>query len=88
MEHFNIGIIAAVLTTLAFVPQAYKTIKTQETENLSLPTFTMILVGTILWCIHGTTINDYPLIFANAITAFLSGIIVFLKIRAMVMEKK
>lgn len=87
MEHLNVGLVAAVLTTMAFIPQAYKTIKTQETKNLSLITFLMIFLGTILWSVHGIMINDNPLIIANAITAFLSGIIVFLKLRGMVFLK-
>ncbi len=37
-----IGTVAAILTTSAFVPQAIKTIRTRNTEGLSLPTFTML----------------------------------------------
>jgi len=78
-----IGIIAAILTTGAFVPQAFKTIRTRKTEDLSLVTFLMIFIGTILWCIYGISIGDKPLIFANGITACLSGIIVAMKILSM-----
>jgi len=79
----NIGLIAAVLTTAAFLPQAYKTIKTQEAEDLSLVTFLMIFFGTICWCFHGMKINDTPLIFANGITAFLTGGILIIKLKSM-----
>jgi len=84
----NIGLIAAVLTTAAFLPQAYKTIKTQQAEDLSLITFLMIFVGTICWCIHGMKINDQPLIYANGITAFLAGIILIIKIKSMFLDKQ
>lgn len=79
----NIGVIAAVLTTAAFIPQAFKTIRTGQVKDLSLTTFSMIFIGTICWCIHGINIGDQPLILANAITAGLSGIIVFMKLRSM-----
>lgn len=79
----SIGLIAALLTTAAFLPQVYKTLKTQQADDLSLTTFLMIFTGTICWCIHGMNINDKPLIFANGITAILSGIILLIKLKSM-----
>ena len=82
----TIGIIAAVLTTAAFIPQAFKTIRTREVKDLSLATFSMIFAGTICWCIYGGIIGDVPLIYASGLTAFLSGIIVFMKVASMIRE--
>jgi len=79
----SIGFIAAILTTAAFLPQVYKTIKTRQLKDLSLTTFSMIFFGTILWCLHGYKIGDQPLILANAITALLAGIILSMKIWSM-----
>jgi MtN3 and saliva related transmembrane protein len=79
MSYF--GIIGAILTTTAFLPQALKTIKTKETKDLSLSTFLLIFSGTICWCIYGIAISDLPLIVANSITAVLAGIIVFIKLQ-------
>lgn len=77
-----IGMISAVLTTGAFVPQALKTIRSRSTEDLSLLTFLMMFSGTLLWLVYGMQINDLPLIVANAISACLTGIILSLKIFA------
>jgi MtN3 and saliva related transmembrane protein len=77
-----IGIIAAALTTGAYIPQAYKTIKSRSTKDLSIITFTMLFAGTILWFIYGLYIHDTPLMLANGITATLSGIIFCLKIES------
>jgi MtN3 and saliva related transmembrane protein len=76
----SIGMLAAMLTTAAYIPQAYKTIKTRSTRDLSLVTFSMLFSGTILWLVYGLYIHDTPLILANGVTATLSGIIFFLKI--------
>ena len=84
----TIGIIAALLTTGAYIPQAYKTIKTKSTKDLSIITFTMLFVGTILWFIYGLYIHDTPLMLANGITATLSGIIFFLKIGSIKNRKR
>jgi MtN3 and saliva related transmembrane protein len=83
-----IGYVAAALTTGAYIPQAYKTIKTRSTKDLSIITFTMLFAGTILWFIYGLYIHDTPLMLANGITATLSGIIFFLKVESFKRRRK
>ena len=55
-----IGATAALLTTVAYVPQAYKTIKTRSTASLSLPTYIMLFLGTCLWEAYGLLLDDVP----------------------------
>ena len=76
-----IGIVAATLTTLSFVPQAIKVIKTRDTSGISLGMYVMFVTGILLWAIYGFIINDYPLIVSNIITLCLSGTILFFKIK-------
>jgi len=83
-----IGMIAAGLTTGAYIPQAYKTIKTRSTKDLSIITFSMLFAGTIMWLIYGLYINDTPLVLANGITASLSGIIFCIKVVSIKKEKE
>ena len=47
-----IGTIAAILTTLSFLPQAYQVIKTKDTSGISLGMYTMFVLGVFLWIIH------------------------------------
>lgn len=83
----SIGAIAAILTTSAFFPQVYKTIKTKQTEDLSLLMFLMMFAGTICWLIHGLNIDDKPIIYANIITGSMALIILMYKIRSMIKSK-
>ncbi|QNH61572.1 SemiSWEET family sugar transporter [Hymenobacter sediminicola] len=75
-----LGALAAVLTTAAYVPQAYKTIKTRSTASLSLPTYLMLFAGTITWVVYAIYIDNWPVMIANIVTAALAGIILFLKL--------
>lgn len=75
-----IGSIAGVLTTLAFIPQVIKVIKTKDTKSLSLGMYSMQVLGVLLWLIHGFVIGDMALIIANAVTFCLSLIILVYKI--------
>lgn len=75
-----IGTIAAILTTLSFLPQAYQVIKTKDTSSISLGMYTMFVFSVFLWIIHGWNIQDYNLIGANTITFVFASIILTYKI--------
>lgn len=76
-----LGIIAACLTTVAFVPQVLKVIRTKETQALSLGMCALQATGVFMWFVYGVSIQDSALIGANAITFVLSFTVLFYKLR-------
>ncbi len=79
---FIIGNIAAILTSVSFLPQAIKILKTKDTKSISLPMYIMFVVGVLLWLIYGFLRNDVPLILANIVTLSLAGLILWFKVKA------
>jgi MtN3 and saliva related transmembrane protein len=75
-----IGYLAASLTTSSFLPQAIKTIKTRDTESLSLGMYTLFTLGVLLWLIYGLYIANKAIIIANAVTFMLAAMILGFKI--------
>lgn len=75
-----IGLAAATLTTIAFLPQVIKTWKSQSAKDLSFGTFSIFSTGIILWLIYGLLIGDLPIIFANSVTLLLAGTLVYFKL--------
>lgn len=76
----TLGLIAAFMTTAAFVPQALKTIRTHSTKDLSISTYVLMSGGTFMWLVYGYLIKDVPLIGANVLTCLLSSIILYYKL--------
>lgn len=76
-----IGIIAGILCAVSFLPQVLIILKTKNTKDLSLTTFSMLSLGVFLWLIYGILIKDIPIIAANAVVFSLSLIIVGMKIK-------
>ena len=76
-----IGYSAAVLTTVAFLPQVIKIIRYKDTDSISLSTFILFFIGICLWFIYGIMNNDIPIIIANLITGALAFIILVYKIK-------
>lgn len=64
----TLGLMAATFTTVSFLPQAIKTIKTKHVKGLSLMTYLIFNVGLIFWLIYGLMINNLPIILANIVT--------------------
>ena len=77
----TLGYLAAFCTTLSFLPQTLKTIKTKDTSGLSLSMYLLFFIGVSGWFIYGLALTNYPLIIANGITLILSGVILTLKIK-------
>ena len=84
MRHFNyidfFGFSAAFLTTIAFLPQLYKTWKTKSAEDVSLIMLILFITGLICWIIYGIEINSVPFLFSNIITFIFNFSILILKL--------
>lgn len=75
-----LGLLAALFTTIANFPQAYKIIRTKSTKDISPITYSMLLIGGLLWVVYGIIRGDLPVILANGISATTSAVILLLKI--------
>lgn len=83
-----LGFVAAFCTTVSFLPQAIKVIKTNNTAALSLMMYSIFTVGVGLWLLYGIFRQDPAIIVANVITIALSLCILFIKVRNDVFAKK
>lgn len=82
MNIFEIlGMLAAIITTAAFLPQVYKTWKTKDTKALSLTMYIVFFIGVSLWIVYGFYINSLPIISANVVTALSALILIVLKLK-------
>jgi MtN3 and saliva related transmembrane protein len=64
------------ISAFANFPQAYKIFKRKSAKDVSIITYGLVLIGTIVWLLYGIEINSFPLTFANAIGAFSVGLVV------------
>ena len=67
-----IGYAAGCLTTIAFIPQLTKIIRTRSARDVSLGMFLLFMVGVALWLAYGLLKNDWAIVVPNIITLTLS----------------
>ncbi|MES2625030.1 MAG: SemiSWEET transporter [Pseudomonadota bacterium] len=75
------GYIAATLTTVAFIPQAWLTWKRKQTEGVSLGMYLIFTAGVSAWLLYGILLQSGPIIVANTFTLALALFILMMKVR-------
>lgn len=76
-----IGFFAAICTTIAYLPQMIKIIKSKSAKDVSMAMYLVMLTGVILWLLYGINIGSAPVIVANAITAIFVLTIIINKLK-------
>ena len=76
-----LGAVAATLTTVSFVPQALKAIRSRDTRGISLGMYAIFTTGIAFWFAYGVMLHSWPMVVSNAITVVLASVILLLKLR-------
>jgi MtN3 and saliva related transmembrane protein len=77
-----IGLLAGVLTTSAFVPQALQTWRTRSARDVNLGLIVLLVVGNSLWFAYGALVGSWGLVAANIVTVPLCALILWVKLAA------
>ncbi len=81
MSFVIFGYFAVFFTTVSFLPQAIKTLKTRNVDGLSLLTYLFLFLGSLSWFLYGSYLDDIPLMTTNSLTTILTGLILFLIVK-------
>jgi|TARA_B110000483_G_scaffold237783_1_gene313204 MtN3 and saliva related transmembrane protein len=76
-----VGLVGAMFTTLAFVPQVVKIWKNRSSEGISLSMYVCMLVGISIWLAYGILIDSIAVIVANILSGILQVVIIFLTLK-------
>ncbi|MEY4711733.1 MAG: hypothetical protein RIS88_1183 [Pseudomonadota bacterium] len=79
--HDFIGYFAATLTTVSFVPQAWKTFRSRDVSGISLGMYALFTTGVALWLAYGLALGNVPITLANGITLTLALAVLVMKLR-------
>jgi MtN3 and saliva related transmembrane protein len=75
------GSLAAIATTISFLPQAVKTFRTRDTRSLSLGMYSLFTFGVSCWLVYGILLGEWPIILANIVTLLLAVSILAMKVK-------
>lgn len=72
------GYLSGTCTTIAFLPQAIKSIRTKNVSGLSLYMYVIYCLGLIFWILYGVYLQSFQIILFNSITLVFNGIILYM----------
>ncbi len=75
-----VGAVAAVLSTVSFLPQAIKIIRSRDTSSISTGMYIVTVAGFTLWTAYGALLPAWPVIVSNSICLVLSAFILTMKL--------
>jgi len=79
--HDMLGLAAGAMTTVAFVPQVVRIVRTRSAYDISWWLFGILALGSVLWLWYGIRLASLPLIATNVVTLTLQVAIFWLKWR-------
>ncbi len=75
-----IGVIAGLLTLSTYVPQAIKTMRSKQTNDLSLLTYVLLVASAMLWVVYGVGHQLPSIWITNTIVGVLGALILAVKL--------
>jgi MtN3 and saliva related transmembrane protein len=72
------GTFAAFCSTISFVPQAWRIVRTRDTTSISPLTYSLTVTGFALWTAYGIGLGEWPLMVTNSICFVLSAFILLM----------
>lgn len=69
-----LGLGAAFLTSVAFVPQVVRNFRRKHVDDLSFSTFGTFTLGVVLWLAYGLMIDSLPIVAANVFTLAVNAL--------------
>ena len=75
-----VGWLASICMVLGYLPQAWHTIRTRNTDGIAMPTFLLLGAGSVFFVIQGLLLGNWPLVVTNSITTVSSAIVFALKV--------
>ena len=75
----DLGLVAAALSALTFLPQVVHTWRTRSSNGLSGPMLAIGASSMVLWLVYGVSEHNLPILFGNGVNLFFTLLLVFFK---------
>lgn len=73
------GWLASIFTTIIFLPQLIKALKTKMTADISMGMLILSVIGNAFWFAHASLSNNMPLLVCASLIILISIILIVFK---------
>lgn len=68
--------ITGIVIGLASVPQAIKIFKRKSAKDISILTYSILIIGAIIWLLYGIELTNFPLIIMNSLGFIIFSLVI------------
>jgi len=76
-----LGYVAGALTTIALVPQAWRSFRTKDVSGISLRMYCIFTLGVAIWLAYGIMLHEMPMMLANSVSLVLALLVLAMKLK-------
>lgn len=76
-----LGYAAGTLTTVALLPQVWRTFRTKDVSGISLRMYSIFTLGVAIWLAYGIVLDELPMILANSVSLVLAFCVLGMKLK-------
>lgn len=76
-----LGYVAGTLTTVALLPQVWRTFRTKDVSGISLRMYSIFTLGVAIWLAYGIVLDELPMILANSVSLVLAFCVLGMKLK-------
>lgn len=73
------GWLASFFTTIIFLPQLFKALKTKLTDDISMGMLILSVIGNSFWFAHASLMNNWPLLVCALLIIIISVTLILFK---------
>lgn len=73
--------IAGVAMSFAHFIQAKKIFSTKSAKDISLATYSIFFIGSIIWLLYGLSIGEFPVIISFGISVIGTALVIILSLK-------
>lgn len=74
-----LGLVAAILVIVSWIPQLLKSVRTKSTGDLSWGMIGTLLASQLLWLYYGIAVGSLPVALTNAFTTLFLAVLALMK---------
>ena len=75
-----VAVVAAVLSALQLIPQAWNALRARDLSAVSFPSFALISTTTFLWAAYGWHLQDVAIVVSNGVACLCALTVTMMKV--------
>jgi len=71
-----LALLFGTISGIANFPQAYRIFKRKSAKDISILTYSILIIGAIIWILYGIELMNFPILITNIVGGINIGLVI------------